>query len=139
MVKRTLLLGLVSGLLAGIAALVYQKVYTSSLGADFSKIVKPAGIILTSVIGTLIASIGYWLLHKALKGKTDVVFNLLFAILTFASIIPAFGMKLPLDMETPELFPGLVIPMHFFPILAWMTLRPMFLRDAREYVIVKKD
>lgn len=134
MIKRVLLLGIVAGILAGAAALIYQKVYTASLGADFSAIAKPGGILLSCIIGCIIASLGYWVLHKMLKGKTDIVFNLLFAILSFASIIPAFGAKLPLDAVSPELFPGLVIPMHFFPVLGWLVLRPIFLKSADAYV-----
>ncbi|PSL45388.1 hypothetical protein CLV51_10490 [Chitinophaga niastensis] len=127
MLKKLLLLGVISGALAGIASLIYQKVYASSLGAGFTNIAKPVGIMLSSVIGCLIAALGYWLLSKVLKGKTEIVFNLLFAILSFVSILGPFAAKLPLDIETPELFPGLTIPMHFFPALAWFTLRPLFI------------
>ncbi len=126
MLKRLLLLGVVSGILAGIASLIYQKVYSTSLGVDFSKIAKPVGIVISCVVGCLIAALGYWLLNKWLKNKTEIVFNFLFVILSFATIVGAFAAKLPLDTTSPELFPGLVIPMHFFPALAWLTLRPLF-------------
>ena len=139
MFKRVLLLGVVAGIMAGAASIVYQSVYKASLGADFSKIVKPAGIVISSIIGCIIASLGYWLMHKLLKGKTDIVFNLLFAVLSIASIMPAFGVKLPLDVEMPELLPGMVIPMHFFPIMAWLTLRPLFMKQAADYVTVKSN
>lgn len=130
MLKRLLLLGIISGILAGIASLVYQKVYASSLGEGFTGIVKPAGILLTSLAAGLITAIGYWLLSKVLKGKTEIVFNFIFVILSFASILYPFAAKLPLDIETPELFPGLTIPMHFFPALAWFTLRPLFIKSG---------
>ena len=126
MLKRLLLLGVVSGILAGIASLIYQKVYSTSLGVDFSKIAKPVGIVISCVVGCLIAALGYWLLNKWLKNKTEIVFNFLFVILSFATIVGAFAAKLPLDTTSPELFPGLVRPMHFFPALAWLTLRPLF-------------
>lgn len=125
MFKRLLLLGVSAGVLAGVASLVYQKVYTSSLGADFSKIASPAGIIAASVLGCLLASMGYWLINKWLQQKGDIVFNLLFSILSIASILAVFAVKLPLDVESPELFPGLTVPMHFFPALAWYTLKPL--------------
>jgi hypothetical protein len=35
-------------------------------------------------------------------------------------------MSLPLDIEYPELFPGLVVPMHFFPAYAFLTIYPFF-------------
>jgi hypothetical protein len=131
MFKRLLLLGITSGILAGIAALIYQKVYSSSLGVDFSSIAKPIAIIATNIIGCVIAACGYWILAKWLKDKTEIVFNFLFAILSFASILPAFAAKLPLEINSPEVFPGLVIPMHFFPVLAYFTLEPLFINKGK--------
>jgi hypothetical protein len=128
MFKRSLLLGALAGVLAGIASIVYQRVYTSSLGADFTKIATPVGIIASSVLGCLLASMGYWLISKWLPVKSNIVFNLLFSILSIASILPAFAVKLPLDVESPELFPGLVVPMHLFPAMAWFTLKPLFIK-----------
>lgn len=115
-----------AGVLAGGVSIVYQKVYTSSLGADFTKMAAPVGIIAGSVLGCLLASFGFWLLNKWLKQKGEIVFNLLFSILSIASILAAFAVKLPLDVESPELFPGLVVPMHLFPAMAWFTLKPIF-------------
>lgn len=126
MFKRLLLLGAVAGVLAGVASLVYQKVYTSSLGADFSKIASPVSILSSSLLGCLLASMGYWLISKWLKQKGDIVFNLLFSLLSIVSLLAVFAVKLPLDVESPELFPGLAAPMHFFPALAWFTLKPLF-------------
>ncbi len=130
MLKRLLLLGVVSGILAGIVALIYQKVYSSSVGADFSNIAKPIGIVISNIVGCLIAALGYWILNKLLKAKTEIVFNFIFMILSFASMLPVFAAKLPLDVNAPELFPGLVIPMHFFPALAWFTLEPLFIKNS---------
>jgi hypothetical protein len=109
MFKRLLLLGVLAGVLAGVASIVYQKVYTSSLGADFTKTVAPVGIIASSVLGCLLASLGYWLLHKWLKHKGEIVFNFLFSLLSIASMLAVFAVKLPLDVESPELFPGLAV------------------------------
>ncbi|HEX9509821.1 MAG TPA: hypothetical protein VF939_05030 [Puia sp.] len=128
MFKKALLLGIVSGLLAGIAALVYARVYHSSLGADFSKVATSVKIVAGSLFGGVLAAIGYWLLDKMLKEKGEIVFNFLFSILSFATLLAPFAVKLPLDIETPELFPGMVIPMHFFPALAWYTLKPLFIK-----------
>ena len=125
-----MLLGVVSGILAGIVALIYQKIYSSSVGADFSTVAKPAGVMISNLVGCLIAALGYWILSKWLKGKTEIVFNFIFMILSFASMLPVFATKLPLDINAPELFPGLVIPMHFFPVLAWSTLEPLFIKNG---------
>lgn len=128
MFKKLLLLGLVSGLLAGVAALIYQKIYTNSLGADFSNIAKPVNIMITCTLANLLAAVGYGLLTKWLPKPGEIIFNFVFVILTFASILGPFAVKLPLEVETPELFPGLTVPMHFFPALAWFTLKPLFIK-----------
>ena len=130
MFKKALLLGIVSGLLAGVAALVYARVYHSSLGADFTKVVWPVRIMAASLFGGVLAAIGYWALYKAIGSKGEIVFNFLFSIFSFVSLLAPFGFKLPLDVETPELFPGMVIPMHFFPALAWFTLKPLFIKRS---------
>jgi hypothetical protein len=130
MFKRLLLLGLVSGILAGIAGLIYERVYRASLGVDFSTVVASFSIMASSMLGGILAAFGYWLLDKIFKGKGEIVFNFLFTILSFASILGPLATKLPLDIESPELFPGLTVPMHFFPALAWFTLKPLFIKQV---------
>jgi len=133
MFKRSLYLGLLSGLLAGVAALIYQNVY-AQVGYDFADLVKPYGIFAGSLLGGLIAATGYWALTSWLRTKGEVVFNFAFVLLTFASILAPFAIKLPLEVEAPELFPGLIVPMHFFPALAWFTLKPLFFRPASQKI-----
>ena len=64
-----------------------------------------------------------------LYNKGEIIFNLSFSILSFASIIIPIAAKLPLDVQNPELFPGLTVPMHFFPALGWYTLKPIFIKE----------
>ena len=130
MLKKLLILGAVSGILAGIVGIIYQKVYASSLGEGFTNVAKPVNIIISCLLGCIIAAVGYFLLSKVLKSNTEPVFNLLFTIITFATILGPIAAKLPLETEMPELFPGLAIPMHFFPALAWYTLKPLFAKSV---------
>jgi hypothetical protein len=130
MLKKLLILGVVSGVLAGIVSLIYQKVYASSLGDGFTGVATPLYIMVSCTLGCIIAAIGYFLLSKVLKSNTEAVFNLLFTVITFATILGPIAAKLPLDTEMPELFPGLAIPMHFFPALAWFTLKPLFAKSV---------
>ncbi len=133
MLKKSILLGVIAGLLAGTASIIYQKVYASSLGEDFITIAKPVSIIASSVFVGLLAAIGYFLLTKWLRHRGEIVFNFVFMVLTFASIVAPFAITLPLDVEAPELFPGLIVPMHFFPALAWFTLKPLFIKSYEPY------
>lgn len=133
MFKSSIALGITAGALAGAASLVYQKIYASSLGYDFATIAKPVNILAASLLSGFLAALGYWLLSRWLRSKGEVVFNILFIILSFASILAPFAMKLPLEVEMPELFPGLIVPMHFFPALAWLTLKPIFIKSDPVY------
>jgi ABC-type branched-subunit amino acid transport system permease subunit len=129
MFKKALFLGIVSGLLAGAAGLLYAHLYFKINEADFSKVASAVRILSSSLFGGVLAAIGYTALVKLLKDKGEIVFNLLFTILSFASLLLPIAFKLPLTIETPELFPGMVIPMHFFPALGWYTLKPLFLKE----------
>ncbi len=125
-ISLLVLLAVLVGVLSGIAGVVYQKVYIETVGEGFIDIASVKNIMLGCIVGTLVAAIGYFLLSLVLKGKTDMVFNILFVILSFASILGPIGFKLPLEQESPELFPGLTVPMHFFPALGWFALKPFF-------------
>jgi ABC-type branched-subunit amino acid transport system permease subunit len=123
-----LLLGIISGLLAGVAGIIYAKVYYETSEADFTSIAPNVRIMAGTLIGGVLAAIGFWLADKLLKANGEIVFNLVFSILSFASLLPIFGYRLPRTIEFPEQFPALVVPMHFFPALAWYTLKPIFFR-----------
>jgi len=131
MFKKSLILGLISGILAGIASLVYAQIYNSALGTDFSTIAKPSGIIITCIISGLLAATGFYFSTRWFKHTGEIIFNLSFTILSFITIMGPFAAKLPLTMEMPELFPGLTVPMHFFPVLAWLTLKPLLFRPEK--------
>ena len=128
MFKKALLLGIISGLLAGIAGVVYARVYYTVNEADFSKVASTIRILASSLFGGVLAAIGYTIADRLLKAKGEIVFNFLFTLLSFASLLAPISFKLPLDIQTPELFPGMVIPMHFFPALGWYTLKPLFIK-----------
>jgi len=128
MFKKSIFLGITSGILAGISCIVYAYMYKSSLEVDFSKVVKPQGMIGACVFVSLLAAIVYFLFSKWMKKYGEIVFNFLFVILTFASLVIPFAISLPLDVQSPELFPGFAVPMHFFPALGWFTLKPLFIK-----------
>ncbi len=130
MFKKALSLGIVSGLLAGVAGIIYARVYYSVNEADFSKIVGTIKIIAASLFGGVLAAVGFTLLNKWLKDKGEIVFNFIFTIISFVSLLAPIAYKLPLTMDPSDvaLFPGMVIPMHFFPALGWYTLKPLFIK-----------
>jgi hypothetical protein len=130
MFKKIIFLGLTVGIMASVAAIIYNRVYHFALEADFSKLVNTRNIIGANIGVGLLVAIGYWLMKKWWKNKAENIFNFTLTILSFASILIPISATLPLDINTPELFPGLTIPMHFFPALAWFTLRPLFIKES---------
>jgi ABC-type branched-subunit amino acid transport system permease subunit len=129
MFRKSLALGIVSGLLAGIAGVIYARLYYSINEADFSRVVSTVKIIMASLIGGVLAAIGYTLLDRWLRARGEIVFNLLFTLISFITLLGPIAVRLPRNIDTPELFPGMVIPMHFFPALAWFTLKPIFVKS----------
>jgi L-cystine uptake protein TcyP (sodium:dicarboxylate symporter family) len=124
--KKIFLQGIVSGVLAAIAGVLYMNIYQGALATDFSKIVNIGSVVGASIFGCVLMSVGYFLLKKFNKVSWKGALNIVIAVLSFASIISPMAMSLPLDIENPELFPGLIVPMHFFPALAFFCIEPFF-------------
>lgn len=131
MFKQALFLGIIAGVFAGIAATIYAEVFywANAYMIDFSSFVTTPMLFGASIFGCVLASIGFWLADKLLAKTGRIIFNLIFTLLSFASILGAFSATLPLDIEFPEMFPSLVVPMHFFPALIWFTLQPLFIKS----------
>lgn len=124
--RTALLHGLLAGALAGLASIVYMQVYSEALAVDYSMVAKPIGAFASCMVGCLLASAGHLFFSKRVRSGTDAWFNAIFTVLTFASLIPVFGATLPLAVKYPELFYGMVVPMHLFPQLFWLTSKPLF-------------
>ena len=126
MFKKIFFLGILSGIVAAIAAIIYNRIYFFATETDFSRILNAGSIIGLNVGFCVLICFLYWVLVYLLKRNGEIVFNFLFLILSFAMVIIPISISLPLDIKNPELFPGLAVPMVFFPALAWHTLRPLF-------------
>ncbi|MBA2613691.1 MAG: hypothetical protein H0U95_17140 [Bacteroidetes bacterium] len=126
--KTFLLHGILAAILSSIASIIYGVIYSTALYVDFSKVLNSNSIIGASIFGCILIAIGQLLLFKWKGEKLFGVYNVVVAILSFASVLGVLGFRLPLDIESPELFIGLAIPMHFFPAFAYFTLAPFFKR-----------
>jgi hypothetical protein len=129
MAKRIFLQGLVAGLLSSVAGVTYHYIYQATLDVHFDKIINPGSITGASVFGCMLISICYFVFYKYNKLNLMGWLNVSIAILSFISIISPISMNLPLEIETPELFPGLVVPMHLFPALAFFAINPFFVHE----------
>jgi hypothetical protein len=134
MFKKSILLGLTAGLLAGLACVIFSYVYKESMFTDFSPVVSSMSLVGSCVFGCLLASLGYVLMVKWFPKFGDFLFHLIFMLLTFASIISPIMYRFPpeLDVEGIDMITSYFIPfamtIHFFPALIWMTMKPLFFR-----------
>lgn len=123
---RILILGVVSGLVASFAALGYDYMYAEAFWTDFTLIINAKSIFSSMMFATIIASIGYFFILKLNTRFNEFIFNFLFGAVTFGSIFLPLSMSLPLEINNPEMFIGLAVPLHFFPMLFWMSFKPLF-------------
>lgn len=130
MLKKIFFQGISAGILSTVACIIYNRIYFFVTEVDFSKVVNIPVLSGINLLACMLAAIGYWAFKKSLKKNADIFFNLTFTILSFASVIFPISISLPLDIKSPELFPGLTVPMHFFPALTWFTIRPLFMKET---------
>lgn len=122
--KQTLLLGIAASLLAAMASIIYLNIYKEAFVVEYGAIIGMSNIVASCTIGCLLMAMTYKVVIKWKGTKALGWMNIVFSLISFASIVGVFGFNLPLDTESPELFPGMVIPMHFFPVLSFLTLFP---------------
>lgn len=130
--KKIFLQGIIAGILSAVACIIYNRIYFFATEVDFSKVLKTTGLIGINLGACLLAAVCFWLLTKWFKKSGEIIFNFSFSILSFASVMVPISISLPLDVKYPELFPGLTVPMHFFPALAWFTIRPLFAGESKK-------
>jgi hypothetical protein len=119
--------------MAALAAIIYSRIHFFATEADFSGIINPGTMISLNLIICLIFDIAYYLFIRFTKRNRIIVFHILISVLSFAAIIVPISISLPLSIENPELFPGLAVPIVFFPALAWYTFKQLSIQAFPEY------
>lgn len=128
--KQTLYHGAISGVLAGLAASIFNEAYSQALIVDFTSVFTWINLLAVCVFSCVLASLGYFFFAKWVKKGTDSLFNAIFLIITFATFLLPFSSELPMEIESPELFPGLTLTMHLFPIVFWLATKPLFIKET---------
>ena len=129
MFKKIFFHSLLAGVLAAVAGIIYNRIYFFATAVDYSKVLNVFSIAGLCIAVCLAAGFIFWALTSWLKSRGEIIFNFLFSIGSFACVAIPISVSLPLDVQFPELFPGLAVPMVFFPVIAWMTVRPLFTYD----------
>jgi hypothetical protein len=117
-----------AGLLATLAGFIYSRIYHFATGIDFSKVANVTAICGYCILFCMLAAVLNYACIKFFKNRGEVVFNFILSIVSFAMVMIPISISLPLEIKSPELFPGLGVPIIFFPALAWYTINPIFNR-----------
>ncbi len=124
--KNLIFHGSLSSLLSSVSCIIYNTIYKQAFYIDFSSVFGIPNMIAASTLACFLMAFVYQFAMKWNNAKFELGLNLVFAVLSFASIVGVFGFNLPLELESPEMFPGLAIPMHFFPIISVISTLPIF-------------
>jgi hypothetical protein len=128
--RKVFVQSLVAGILAAVAANIYSRIYFFATQVDFGAVLNPISISALNIGVSLVAGLIYVLLVRLSKSKGPIVFNFLYSVGSFACVIIPIAFTLPLSQPFPELFPGLAVPMVFFPVIGWLTVDPLFKKAA---------
>jgi hypothetical protein len=134
MFKRSLLLGITAGILSGVACMVFAGIYKEAMFVDFSPVISTMQYFGSCLFGCILASLGYVAVMKVTPKFGDVIFNMLFAILTFASLMGPLMYKFPPELDVEGIdeitmyFQPYTFTLHLVPALIWFTLKPIFIK-----------
>jgi len=133
MFKSVFLQALLASLLAFTAAIIYRRIYFFATEVDFSRILGTVRLAGFSLFICMLAAIVRYGLTRWLKKWGELWFNLFFSLFTFALVMVPISITLPLNVQFPELFPGLGVPVVFFPAMAWYTVNPWFNLEGKSF------
>lgn len=128
MFKKSFFHGITAGIISSTFAYLYVTLLKDEFMYDFSSIISVTNVVGACMFGSILASIGYTLLKRLLPRFGEIIFSFLFAGITFASLTSPMLHKLPLDFDEylTVIFPTYAMVLHFFPIVVWYTLKPVF-------------
>lgn len=115
--------GMVSGLISAALSVGYAVFYQSALGVDFSRVAPVIAIVSANMGAAMLIMLACWLVEKW-KGRVPRSFGVWLVLLSVVSAGIPFMVDLPLDIPAPELFPGMMAPVHLLPALVWLALQP---------------
>lgn len=124
--KHIIYLGLSAGALSGLLGWLFVYAYQEAMWTSFSSVLNFQSIFGASMVGCILMSLGANIWTKIFDQKYNSLLNLVLLGLSLATFAGPLLSDLPLDIESPELFPGAALPLHLFPVVCWLSLKPIF-------------
>lgn len=132
MFKNIFFLGVVSGILATIACIIYSLGYFSII-VDFSESTSMVKILSYCMGVSMIVCFVYYGIRKFIKNGNiaDFIFNLLFSLGSLFSVFYVLNSTDPEFVNEDaalmiDYYKGFIMPMLFFPVLGWIIAKPLF-------------
>jgi len=126
MFRKIFFHAITAGLLASLAGFIYCRIYYFATEIDFSKVASLTVISAYCILFCMLVAVLNYGCIRLFKNRGEIIFNFTLSIVSFAMVIIPISISLPLEIKSPELFPGLGVPIIFFPALAWYTVNPIF-------------
>jgi hypothetical protein len=129
MFKQYLTLGVSAGLISAIVSCLFAYLFNHNL-LDFSNVLPYWKIIAIDVSFSLIAIGIYYGLSMLSKRFFKVIFNVLFAFSSIASVLLPITAQLP-NFEFPEFYPTFAIPLHLIFSVIFLALSSILIKDEK--------
>ena len=85
-------MSLATGIFSSVACIIFNKVYFFAFETNYEKLVNSGTLIGLNIAAGLLAGFGYWAAKKYFSRKADIVFNITFTLLSFASILASVSL-----------------------------------------------
>ena len=128
MFRRIFFHAVTAGFLASLAGFIYGRIYFFATEIDFSKVANLTTVSSYCILFCMLAAVLNYACIRFFRKNGEIIFNFILSIVSFAMVMIPISISLPLDIKSPELFPGLGVPIIFFPAIAWYTVNPIFNR-----------
>jgi len=125
-IKKALIYGIVAGLLAAFANIIFNYIYTELTLVDFSVVINIKTILAASMITCLFGAFAIVFFEGIWPKGGLIAINIIVVIVAFASLYMPLTVQLPLDGQSPALFYGLALPMHFITPLILLGVHAIF-------------
>lgn len=127
MFKKPFFHGVSSGLLSGLICYIFTTVLSSEFYYDFSLIISVENIFGAAMFTSVFASLMNTVAIRVSPKFGEIIFNVLFSIAVFASLLMPMLYKLPLDFDEylTVIFPTYAMVLHFIPAFVWFALKPI--------------